>query len=71
MRLNIYVRYNKFPGVYTNDCRLIRYLLKSKNFRVWYVVYKNKKLDGVAFLYKHKGFIKEVKEIVQEWKKTL
>jgi len=71
MRLNIYVRYNKFPGVYTNDRRLIKYLLKSKNFRVWYIVYKNKKLDGAAFLYKYKGFIKEVKEIVQEWKKTL
>jgi len=69
MRLSVYVRYKKFPGLYTNDRELIKYLMKSKDFRIWYIVYKNKKLDGVAFLYKHKGFIREVKEIVQRWKK--
>jgi hypothetical protein len=70
MRLNVYVKYKKFPGLYTNDRELIRYLSKSKDFRIWYIVFKNKKLDGVAFLYKRRGFIGEVKEIVQRWKKT-
>ena len=69
MRLNINVKYNKYPGVFTNDRRLIKYLLKSKDFQIWYVVYKNNRLDGVAFLHRKKGFIKKVKEMVQKWKK--
>jgi|GEM_PF-4366569 len=70
MRLCVYTRHQKRPGVYTNDRDLIRYLMRSKDFQLWYIVRRKGKLDGAAFLYKYKGFIKTVKEIVTRWKRS-
>ena len=70
MRLRVYTKYKNRPGVYTNDRDLIKYLLRSDDFEIWYVVCKNGKIDGAAFLYKYKGFIKTVKEIIHRWKKS-
>jgi hypothetical protein len=71
MNLNVYIKCGKVPGVYTNDRRLMKFLLRHPDFKLWYIILKNEKLDGAAFLYRYEGFIKEVKEIVRKWKKSI
>lgn len=69
MKLNIYIKKGKYSGVFTNDRELILFLKNHPSFRIWYFVLKNGKLDGVAFLTKFFSYTREVRGIVQKWKK--
>lgn len=69
MNLYVYIKHKKYAGVFTNDKLLMRYLRRHPAFQIWYIVLEGNKMVGIAFLSKTKSLIKEVKEIVSQWKK--
>lgn len=70
-RFYIYNKFQKRVTIFTNDKNLIKYLKSHNFFDLFYIIFKNNKLEGVAFITKRKSIIESIKKMINEWKRKM